>query len=169
MRRMTKKSLISNNEGAAALEFALVFPVMIFFVMAIIEFGLIMHVNTLVDNATHEGARLGSTGNTYADLNATGLERKEFIDGYIRDRLGSWVRDSDQLNVSTKIVGAGMGGVGTDLEALNHEGYGGGGEAVVYNVNYKWHILTPIMANIIGEEGEFLLTATAVVKNENFR
>jgi Flp pilus assembly protein TadG len=169
MRAMAKKSLLKNSEGAAALEFALVFPVMIFFVMAIIEFGLIMHVNTLVDNATHEGARLGTTGNTYADLNATGLERKEFIDSYIRDQLGNWVRSSDQLNVTTKIIGANIGAVGNNLTTVGHQGFGSGGEAVVYNVQYKWQILTPIMANIIGEDGNFLMTATAVVKNENFR
>jgi Flp pilus assembly protein TadG len=60
-------ALIRNNKGVTALETAIVMPVFLLLIFGIIEFGLMMHVSSLVENATHEAARKGSTGNSYRD------------------------------------------------------------------------------------------------------
>lgn len=167
MRLNRKTSLIKDHEGAAAIEFALVFPVMLLLTMGILEFGLIMHVNSLVDNATQEAARLGITGNTYGYA-----DRSTLIDSEIRERVGFWLKESDQLKISTQVVASGITTISPEdpyaLADINN-GYGVGGEAVIYKVDYAWKVLTPLMAEIIGDDdGKFAIHAVAVVKNEAF-
>jgi hypothetical protein len=40
---------------------------------------------------------------------------------------------------------------------------------VEYTVIYKWPVITPLLGKIIGDQnGEYEITATALVKNEPF-
>ena len=39
---------------------------------------------------------------------------------------------------------------------------------VVYRVNYDWPLLTPFLADILGEGGNIPLSASIVVRNEPF-
>ena len=50
-----------NERGAVAAEFALLLPVLLTILLAIIEFGMIMYGREIVTNATREGARAGIT------------------------------------------------------------------------------------------------------------
>lgn len=50
-----------NERGAVAAEFALLLPVLLTILFAIIEFGMMMYGRELVTNATREGARAGIT------------------------------------------------------------------------------------------------------------
>ncbi len=157
------------EKGAAALEFALVVPAFLYLLFGILEFGLVMHVSSLVENAVHEGARYGVTGSTYEDINTDGLSREQFLEQYIIKRVGRWIYDPADLIITTNVVGnivdLGTGGAQPD----ENNGYGGGGQAVTYKVLYKWHILTPLVGPIIGdEEGVFPIRSTVTVKNEDF-
>ena len=48
---------ILNNKGAAAIEFAIVLPVLLTILFGIVEFGLIMYNKAMITNASREGAR----------------------------------------------------------------------------------------------------------------
>ena len=48
-----------NERGAAAAEFALLLPVLLTILFAIIEFGMIMYSREVVTNAAREGTRAG--------------------------------------------------------------------------------------------------------------
>lgn len=48
-----------NERGAAAVEFALLLPVLLTLLFGIIEFGMIMYGREVVTNASREGARAG--------------------------------------------------------------------------------------------------------------
>lgn len=49
----------SGERGAAALEFALVLPILVLLVCGLIEFGLIFYSKQMITNASREGARAG--------------------------------------------------------------------------------------------------------------
>jgi TadE-like protein len=49
-----------DERGAAAVEFALVVPILLMLVFGIIDFGLMIRANTVLANAAREGARNGS-------------------------------------------------------------------------------------------------------------
>lgn len=168
MRRLLSQ-IKKSDTGAAALEFALVVPIFLYLLFGILEFGLVMHVSSLVENAVHEGARYGITGETYGDLNPDGLSREQFLEKYIVKRVGRWIYDPSDLTITTTVVGnivdLGTGGAQPD----KNNGYGGGGQAVTYKVLYKWHILTPLVGPLIGDEdGIYPIRATVTVKNEDF-
>lgn len=169
MRNNKLLSFIRNNKGVTALETAIVLPVFLLMIFGIIEFALIMHVSSLVENATHEAARKGATGDVYGDLNPEKLDRDAFIQKYLRARLGGWARDEGVITITTKTAGslqeviAGGGGGGGGVVK-----FGEAGEAVLYTVTYNWKILTPIMAQIIGTDGFFPIRSSVVVQNENF-
>lgn len=49
-----------DQRGAAALEFALIVPVLVMVVFGVVDFGWMVNRDTLVNNAAREGAREGS-------------------------------------------------------------------------------------------------------------
>jgi Flp pilus assembly protein TadG len=60
------------RSGIAAVEMALVSPLVVGLLVGLLEIGQIVRVNQIVSNAAREGARKASTGvNTYADLQTT--------------------------------------------------------------------------------------------------
>jgi Flp pilus assembly protein TadG len=58
------------DRGAAAVEFALVVPVLILLIFGSIEFGLAVQARTMIGNAAREGVRVASLGGTVADVSA---------------------------------------------------------------------------------------------------
>jgi Flp pilus assembly protein TadG len=62
------------QRGAAALEFALVFPVLLLILVGIIDFGMLMSTQSVVANAAREGARTAAlTNNSMAAQNTVNL------------------------------------------------------------------------------------------------
>ena len=49
----------SRERGAAAVEFALILPVLVLILFGIIEFGLLLYDQQVITNASREGARAG--------------------------------------------------------------------------------------------------------------
>ncbi len=81
-----------DRRGATVVEVALILPVFLVFVFAIIEFGHFWYVRNIVEVACREGARVGCTeGTTNADVLAevrrlaSTLVEPEFLDISIKD------------------------------------------------------------------------------------
>jgi hypothetical protein len=51
--------VLRKNDGAAAVEFAIVLPLFIVLTFGIIEFGIVLYNKALITNASREGARFG--------------------------------------------------------------------------------------------------------------
>jgi Flp pilus assembly protein TadG len=50
---------MKNNQGAAAIEFAFILPVLILMLFGIIEFSVLLYDKAMITNASREGARAG--------------------------------------------------------------------------------------------------------------
>jgi Flp pilus assembly protein TadG len=61
----------SNERGAAAVEFALVAPLLLVLVFGIIDFGMLMNTKTVIANAAREGARDGSISHSVAVIDSS--------------------------------------------------------------------------------------------------
>ena len=70
---VTRKLRRWSDRGAAAVEFALVVPVLILLIFGSIEFGLAVNVRTMIGNAAREGVRVASLGGSVADVQASAL------------------------------------------------------------------------------------------------
>jgi len=56
---VTASNMKKNREGAAAVEFALVLPLLILLLLGVIEFSVLFYDKAMITNASREGARLG--------------------------------------------------------------------------------------------------------------
>lgn len=60
---------LKNKKGAAAVEFALVLPILIVLVFGIIEFSIVLYDKAVITNASREGARAGIVFKTDSNQN----------------------------------------------------------------------------------------------------
>jgi Flp pilus assembly protein TadG len=64
-----RRRIGANERGAEALEFALVLPVFFLLVFGIVDFGYMINHDTMINNASREGAREGSQNISATALN----------------------------------------------------------------------------------------------------
>lgn len=177
------------QQGAIAIEFALLAPVIILLLMGIIEFGLIMWASTVLEGATSMGARVGKSGAT-----TSGMTREQYIRNEIK-RVAGGLLDPNAIVIGTQpyptfnttgnpppepciTARCGSGQAGVDYSDLNgnaaydavRSDSGMGGDVVVYRSTYDWPLKTPIFAQAIGRgaTNSFTITAVTVVRNEPF-
>ncbi len=58
MKKMIKR--LRCQKGVAAVEFAIILPVLLLIIFGIIEFGLLLYDKQVINNASREGARAGT-------------------------------------------------------------------------------------------------------------
>ncbi|MFT6071493.1 MAG: Flp pilus assembly protein TadG [Alphaproteobacteria bacterium] len=158
-----------NKSGVTAVEFAFVLPVFLLIVFGILEFTFIMLVYSIVENSLNKGARMGATGNAYADMyNDPNLGREDVIFKHMKQKLGSFLKNDDQLEIKTKIVGAIQQLDMTPEENPEYNGLGGSDQIIEYTAIFHWDLMTPVMSSMAGNNGKLAIQATVVVKNESF-
>lgn len=184
------------NEGVTAMEFAFVAPVLILFIMGVIEASMLMFVQNILESATFNASRLGKTG-----FATSGLTREQTIRNMIDDRAGGLL-DPDLIEFDSVAYGGGFGDVNqpepftdTDHNGMRNgaepyvdsngngqwdadmgmAGLGTAGDVVVYTVRYPWTLITPIASSFFRDEVRdpddepiITLTARAVVRNEPY-
>ena len=102
---MKTKMTIKNQKGAAAVEFAIVAPLLVLLVMGICEFGLLWYNSQVIINASREGARAGivNTGPDSSDNQAVKDIVTLYCDSRVIDFSGNTVEDDDiTLTPSTR-------------------------------------------------------------------
>ena len=98
------------------MEFALVLPIFLLVLFAIVDFGMAFHAWLTVTNSAREGARLGS-------VHATSAE--------IEQRVRTTADTLEQTNLAVTVT--------------NAEDQGGQpGESVVVDVSYSYSLMTPL-------------------------
>jgi len=100
-------------------EFALIIPIFLLLVFAIVDFGMGLYSWITVTNAAREGARLGTVGGD-----------KDSIIARVRDTSGSL----DDGNLSVIVTNC-VSGCTT---------HGDPGESVAVEVDYNYHLITPL-------------------------
>jgi hypothetical protein len=96
---------LRSESGAAAVEFALLLPVLMLILFGIIEFGLALHQQAILTNASREGARLGivscdlTSPNCPPDVNAK-------IDTYL---IGAGINPANVLRTPAPTLTGGTG------------------------------------------------------------
>lgn len=167
------RSVVSCRDGATAIEFALLIPILFLILFGIVEFSLIMFSKSVIEGATYEGSRIGKTG--FSGAEGGGSNREQYIRDKISERLGSLI---SQKKLTLKACGTALGGddkacIPVDFNA------GGSGQVIQYQAEYKWPIQTPGLGQLIGDKTcrgpscitdstTYTIKATAFVKNEKF-
>ena len=175
-----------DDGGASIVEFALVAPTLVLFVIGVIEVAMILFVNTLLEGSVREAARYGITGYVMQ-----GFDRSEIIRNIVSQNTIGLV-DMDRLELETITYpsfsaigkpepftdtnGNGTRDGGEAYNDVNGNGQwdaqmgvadaGGPGDIVVYTITYDWPLLTTFLGDLLGRNGLIKLRASYAVRNE---
>jgi len=175
-----------HREGAALIEFALAAPLLFMAVGGVIELGMIMFVDSLLEGAVRQASRLGITG-----YSPTGVNRSDYIVQTIVDDSVGLIQPQD-ITITTQVYsnfssigqaepfvdanGNGSYDAGetyTDVNGNGHwdadmgtAGLGGPGDVVVYTATVRWGLITHLLDSVIGQNGAITLSASTTVRNE---
>jgi len=161
-----------SDDGATALEFALISPLLVFMFMAIIEVSLMFFASVNMDSAAMEAARRIRTGQTQgtadpeADFVSTLCNK---LDSLIT--CGALQYDARMVSSYSSIA------LGITYDPITGEpityGFstGGSGDIVVIRIMYSWTINTPTIAMFFETNpgtNQRLLSSTVVFQNEPY-
>lgn len=147
------------SRGQSLVEFALVLPIFLFLLFAVIDGGRYVYLNSSLSNAAREGARLGSVeaswqGSTDPSCGATGgpvcPPSTATLTTHIRDAANRQMAPFGSVsNVYLRCVAAtGTPPTGAWTGATCAAPAAGGWISV--RVTYTWRAITPIIADVMG-------------------
>jgi Flp pilus assembly protein TadG len=173
-----------DQRGAAAVEFALVSPLLILFVVGIVEVAMILFVSALLEGSVREAARYGITGYT-----VSGASRIDTVRGIVAANTAGMI-DMSKVTITSLTYssftnigqpepfddanGNGIHDTGESYTDVNGNGkwdpdmgapgVGGPGDVVVYTVSYNWPLLTGYLSDLMGLN--IPLSSSYAVRNE---
>jgi Flp pilus assembly protein TadG len=134
---------IKNQKGAAIVEFAIILPVLIIFVIGIIEGSLLFYNKQIITNASREGARAGIAKVDKYGTTVDGTYIDTLVKAYCKQHLITF-GGSKIPNSNTNISGSGSYPDGT----------------ITVTVNFPYNIL---VASAIGWSSSINLRAITVM------
>ncbi len=128
MLRLIRRRRKNGEKGQALAEFALLIPIFLILMFAIVDFGMGFYSWITVTNSAREGARLGAV-HPPLDVASSPCFGEASLDQCIEDR----VRDTADLpDQATKMT----------VTVTNAQGQSG--ESVVVKVDYQYDLITPL-------------------------
>ncbi len=161
------RSLVRNKRGVAALEFAIVAPVVLLLLAGVIENGIVLFTQSLLDNAARDAARLIQTGQVAqgGSLSAFTTQLCNDVSGYIPcGSLQYYVQSGttfSSLSVSVTNNNGTMANNGS-FDA------GDPSSDVAVQVGYNRPYLIPLVGKYMSANGSTLLVSTVIFQNEPY-
>ena len=118
-----RSRLAGQPGGQTLLEFALVAPLMLFFLLALVDFGIAIDRRLVLDHAVREGARFASVG---AGALGEPPGSSDAVRLYAYDQAQQLPADWRDIDVSYRCIGS--------------------AQAVEVSINYEYELITPIGA-----------------------
>jgi Flp pilus assembly protein TadG len=182
------------QSGAAVIEFAFALPPLVLLIIGMFEIAVAMFVSTSVENALREASRYGITGdapagstrqdqilqiiqdNTFGMLDPatttiTFMKYASFQDVGQPEPFTDTPDPADPKHNGTYDAGEAyddLNGNGQWDDDRGVAGVGASGEVVRYKVDYEWHVMTPLLSSMIGDNGVLHMSASVVVRNEPY-
>jgi Flp pilus assembly protein TadG len=178
------RRLARNNDGAAALEFALVLPPLCLILVGMFEMSMLMFTQASMEGALREAARFGMTGSVpdpaTRQTQILAIIKKDTFDMLTNPTISYLIYNSfnnvgapepftDTNGNGTRDSGESYTDVNSNAQWDADQGKGGVGasaQIVQYTVQYDWKVITPFMAPIFGNNGKVHLKASIVLRNE---
>ena len=132
-RVLTRQKSRKSQRGAAAVEFALVVPVLILLVFGIVDFGLMINSQAVFANASRDAARAGSFSATASEIATVVNQETSHL--------------SNDTNVVTTVTCRKPGSPGAACTGSYDAGREAGGTVIV-TITYDHHWLTPALVGM---------------------
>ncbi len=146
----------THRGGNAAIEFAVIGPVFVLAMIAILEVGAQLMTGAMLDYGMRMASRWGVTGNSAPG----GASRTDFIRSTIMSASGGFLQSARlTLTVDSAINWSGTG--------PRTPGAGAGGAVTTYSASYRQPFMTGFATTILGRT-EIVHTSRTIVSNEPF-
>lgn len=142
------------DRGAAAVEFALVLPVLVMLLVGIVDFGMATNAQAIAGNAARDGARAASLGAKKADACEAALKASSSLLNFADT--GSCGTSTPSIAVTCQTPGGAA--CASDFDTSREIG----GTAVV-TVTYVYHWISPA---VFGLPGTTTITKSAYMRIE---
>ncbi|UCE71936.1 MAG: pilus assembly protein [Nitrospiraceae bacterium] len=138
---------LKDQEGAAAIEFAIILPLLMMILFGIIEFSIAFYDKAMITNASREGARAGIVFKPVPrETTAENTEIENVVTTFLADKLIT------------------LGTSNAPVVAINREGFSTGDSlSITVTYNYDYYVLPGFVAGITGPVA---LDATTIMKME---
>ncbi len=160
-----------NEEGVAAVEFALVAGPFLFLLFAIIEFALVFFASQVLETATASASRLIMTGQAQTQNFNQAAFKTEICNraSALMACSGIAVDVRTYTSFSSASTNKPVSGGTVNYSGMTYN-QGSGGDIVVVRAVYEWPVMMPTFGLTIGDltNGKRLLMATAAFRNEPF-
>lgn len=173
LRRSVKRMRARSTSGSAAIEFAMIAPVLFLFIFGTIETGVIFFAQTMLQNATADTARQIRTGQLSGTLTASQIRSNvcSEVDGLITNCSAGLQVD---LRAFTSFTGASYPSVSNADGSINSGALQVQSTSdcsiVLLRTFYAWPIMTPLMKPFLqtGSTGTSVLTSSAAFRTEPY-
>jgi Flp pilus assembly protein TadG len=129
------------QRGAVAVEFALIMPILLLLVFGIIEFGYMLNRDMIVGNASRDGARAASLGDSYADIRA----------GIVAELAASGVPTTVADGTTITIDCTKPDGLACNATSTTYDAAAVSGATAIIEVSYDHTLITPFISSILGD------------------
>jgi len=147
------------QSGATVVEMALIAPVFLLILLALVELSLMFFVTLTMQYAVREGARYAITGQSNLDPNTSKQQRYAAVIQSMRDNsLGFYDRLSTRISVN---------GTGYTSANYNDSMFGTAGSIVVLQLTSQWTVTTPLLSKFF-TNGKYTFVVGATMRNEFF-
>lgn len=146
--------------GSAAVEMALIAPVVMLLVFAILEFSLLFFTTLSMQYAVREGARYGVTGRVDKDPATANQQRYLAVVQTIKDS------SAGMYNTVSPVITV-NGTTYANTNAYSNTMFGGPGDIVVIRLDCSWKLATPLIGAFF-KNGVFTFSVAATMKNEAY-
>ena len=139
---------IKNQKGAAAVEFAIILPLLLVLLFGIVEFSILFYNKAMITNASREGARAGIV---FAETRLNESDICQVVTDYCQNYLINF--DSSQIldmdNPPPQHTDSGIGD--SDVDDAISNGLIDSGESLTVTVQYTYDFLVfPNLAQLAG-------------------
>ncbi|WP_306392975.1 TadE/TadG family type IV pilus assembly protein [Telluria beijingensis] len=152
-------SIPRRQSGATLVEMAIIAPVFLLVLIAIIELSMMFFATLTMQYAVREGGRFAITGRC-SESGAANQQRFNTVIAKIRDSsMGMYDRTAPVISVngtqySTKTYGNAM--------------FGAAGDILVIQLDSSWPVSTPMLSSFF-TNGVYRFTVAATMRNEIFQ
>ena len=148
-----------DERGAEAVEFALVVPMFLLLVFGVVDFGYMINHDTMVNNASREGARQGALNPVANDIECTVRQSLATVETPVLKTVAANCRPSPTLitfTVTCRKPG--------DVTPCTFPADAASGGTVIVKVDYQHSWITPVGGTI--RPGGILLSKTTEMRIE---
>jgi Flp pilus assembly protein TadG len=161
------------TSGSAAIEFAMIAPILFVLIMGLIEVGVVYVGQFMLQDAINEAARLIRTGQV-----ATGSMTKTAFRQYVCDKVSALLSCDGNLqidvesfsNFSSASYSSPLNADKTLNTSLDNYSTGAVCNVVLVRGFYTWNVVTPLMSTFLVNmaNSKHLISAAAAFRNEPY-